>query len=619
MTTYYLRTTGGNWSSASTWSLTSGGGATGSTPTAADDIICNAASSTATLTVDGTSGSPSLCRSFICTGFTGTFVMGSTAQLNVGTSTPGDFVLASGMTMSLTSGALVNFVGTASPAIYTHVSGDGATKTFAIGATPGGNPGTAGAAWTIASVGTGAAPSFTISGSNITFSTAPTAGTNNVNIEVCGNRIDPAGKKLPNVTFNGSGGVWTLINSLITTVNSTITLLAGSLHISYQDTYNAAQAGGGTSGVGIGSSSFSTYTGGNGTYFVTSGSTTRSLQFGQQKVGWWLPDGGGTVWDVQSTTGFTYTVIAATSLSIQYGTMPTNPVTFNGGGVTYTNTTLNTYSGITQTTTINGTNTFAGFIPGGTTILGANQTVTGSFLPQSVTSGGTTVTITIASPGVVTWTGHGFETGNMVSFSSSGSLPTGITAGTTYFVIYNTANSFWLATTLENAVAGIKINTSGTQSGTHTGFAVVPNILYMNGYNLSMGGAVIIPAGFTIFLSGLLTTSSTSGISCAGGIIYHSGSGGQITTTGATGGITIAGGKVTTSYMHTNSQPVSVTGGTLVLNPGAQVFGSTVGLSGTTGSIVYLGLPSAQFGTVYCDNATTEPAAYGVGMDGGMN
>ncbi len=81
-----------------------------------------------------------------------------------------------------------------------------------------------------------------------------------------------------------------------------------------------------------------------------------------------------------------------------------------------------------------------------------------------------TITVTIATPAVVTWTGHGLAEGAPVVFTTSGALPTGITAGTTYFVT-NTpaANTFNISTTVANAAAGTKVNTSGSQSGTHTG------------------------------------------------------------------------------------------------------------------------------------------------------
>lgn len=76
-------------------------------------------------------------------------------------------------------------------------------------------------------------------------------------------------------------------------------------------------------------------------------------------------------------------------------------------------------------------------------------------------------TVTIASPGVVTMTSHGFNTGDQVYLTTSGALPTGLSANTLYYIIKIDANSFNLATSRANAVAGTKINTSGSQSGTH--------------------------------------------------------------------------------------------------------------------------------------------------------
>lgn len=78
-----------------------------------------------------------------------------------------------------------------------------------------------------------------------------------------------------------------------------------------------------------------------------------------------------------------------------------------------------------------------------------------------------TVTITIASPGVITWTGHGLAAGTPIKLSTTGALPTGLTAGTTYFVLSTglAANTFRVSATPEGAA----INTSGSQSGTHTG------------------------------------------------------------------------------------------------------------------------------------------------------
>jgi hypothetical protein len=79
------------------------------------------------------------------------------------------------------------------------------------------------------------------------------------------------------------------------------------------------------------------------------------------------------------------------------------------------------------------------------------------------------VTISIASPAVVGWTGHGFSAGQPVIFSTTGALPTGAVAGTIYYVLAAGlgANVFEIGAT----AGGSAINTSGSQSGSHTGQA----------------------------------------------------------------------------------------------------------------------------------------------------
>lgn len=78
------------------------------------------------------------------------------------------------------------------------------------------------------------------------------------------------------------------------------------------------------------------------------------------------------------------------------------------------------------------------------------------------------VTITIASPAVLTLTAHGRQTGQRVYLTTTGSLPTGLSVNTVYYAIRIDANTLNLATSQANALAGTAINTSGSQSGTHT-------------------------------------------------------------------------------------------------------------------------------------------------------
>lgn len=90
--------------------------------------------------------------------------------------------------------------------------------------------------------------------------------------------------------------------------------------------------------------------------------------------------------------------------------------------------------------------------------------VLGQIAPAATTG---TVTITNASPGVVTFTGNSFANGDMVVFTTSGALPTGLTASTTYFVVNNGTDGsgkFRVSATS----GGSAINTSSAGSGTHT-------------------------------------------------------------------------------------------------------------------------------------------------------
>ena len=79
-----------------------------------------------------------------------------------------------------------------------------------------------------------------------------------------------------------------------------------------------------------------------------------------------------------------------------------------------------------------------------------------------------TCTISIASPAVVTRNSHGFVAGDVIKFtiSSGGSLPTGITALTRYFVIATGLglNSFRFS----ESPGGTAVDTSGSQSGVLT-------------------------------------------------------------------------------------------------------------------------------------------------------
>jgi hypothetical protein len=96
----------------------------------------------------------------------------------------------------------------------------------------------------------------------------------------------------------------------------------------------------------------------------------------------------------------------------------------------------------------------------------------------------TAATITIASPAVVTSNLLLVENGPVILANSGypAALPTGLTAGTTYYVKNVSGTSFNLSAT----PGGAEINTSGTQSGTHY---ILPNAVPVT----SLDGASNVP------------------------------------------------------------------------------------------------------------------------------
>ena len=170
---------------------------------------------------------------------------------------------------------------------------------------------------------------------------------------------------------------------------------------------------------------------------------------------------------VYNRTGTTY------NLSTNTGTSLT--ATMNAGATA----TLSSIAGntLTVTGTVTGLLSVGQVITGGT--ISANTSITalgtgvggiGTYtVNNSQTVASTTITA-VSTPGVVTVT-TAPSNGNIVSFSTTGTLPTGIVAGTSYYVINRTSTTFQISATS----GGTAINFSGTQTGTHTAtwFALV--------------------------------------------------------------------------------------------------------------------------------------------------
>lgn len=91
------------WSDTASW-------VGGVVPGASDDVLLTVTSGA--ITIDGTTGSPSACRSMTCTGFTGTLTQGSTGVLNIGDASGGSLLLVAGMTYAPNVNSTINFIST---------------------------------------------------------------------------------------------------------------------------------------------------------------------------------------------------------------------------------------------------------------------------------------------------------------------------------------------------------------------------------------------------------------------------------------------------------------------------------------------------------------------------
>jgi len=106
------------------------------------------------------------------------------------------------------------------------------------------------------------------------------------------------------------------------------------------------------------------------------------------------------------------------------------------------------------------------------------------FQPGEYAVSPTTCTISVASPAVITSSSpHGYSGGEVIRFTTTGTLPTGLSTGRNYFVKNVGGTTFTVSTS--PLLSGIEVDTSGTQAGIHsfglvTGrlgdqiFAVVP-------------------------------------------------------------------------------------------------------------------------------------------------
>ena len=73
-----------------------------------------------------------------------------------------------------------------------------------------------------------------------------------------------------------------------------------------------------------------------------------------------------------------------------------------------------------------------------------------------------------ATADVITEVDHGFETGTKAQWTTDDTLPTGLSLATDYFVIRIGEDSYQVASSLANALAGTAVNFTDQGAGNHT-------------------------------------------------------------------------------------------------------------------------------------------------------
>lgn len=214
MATRYWVGGSGNWDATTTtnWATTSGGAGGASAPTSADDVVfdanSNVGTSAFTVTVTGTSASPSNCANFSTSALDGamTFTMGTTAYLNC----YGSWTLpATNFSVSSTGNAQLNFSSTTTGnTITTNGVSMGSISIFFAGV---------GGGWTLGSAYTSTQNVTTVAG---TFSTG------NFNITALG--LQSSGTLTRSVSLGSSSLTLSYTSAIYFPNNTNLTFNAGT-------------------------------------------------------------------------------------------------------------------------------------------------------------------------------------------------------------------------------------------------------------------------------------------------------------------------------------------------------------------------------------------------------
>ena len=277
----------------------------------------------------------------------------------------------------------------------------------------------------------------------------------------------------------------------------------------------------------------------SGTVSTSGASTTitgSSTQFTTDRIAVGARIGFGTTDPTAVTTWYEITAIASdTSLTIA------GPVTLSPG-TAYVIEEIRLAIAVTNATLVNGGIHLikglnpATFTSGGTTIPEATtvDNIRASYLLKDGvgTLGTASATVTYSTTNILSLSNHGFNVGDPVIFiNSGGTLPTGLSANTLYYVISTNlgTNQFSVSTTLNGSIQGI--TAAGT--GTHTvysaaalasaglavdddGRSATSHDLYLLNNTTSAANGIIVKYNMRAALTvGSLTNGPASGVSAS--------------------------------------------------------------------------------------------------------
>lgn len=294
----------------------------------------------------------------------------------------------------------------------------------------------------------------------------------------------------------------------------------------------------------------------------------------------------------------------------------------NGSTMLIYLTTTNAYNGV-NINDITGNLTLTGNLTAVDGIFSGNETVGGTLSVTGVTTvrgiiNQQTVTTTIATPCVVTL-GTALPANTPIVLTTTGALPTGLTAGTTYYVYNPVGSTCNLVASLGSTT---EINTSGSQSGVHTGTtgiieavnatraysaltadtAVAVSTTTSNGYGTkSVVPSPITSAAFTASVAtNVLTVSAVaSGTLYIGEVVTATGipSGTTITAvgtgTGGTGTYTLSSTQASGTVDTTNEASTI----TLTVSSGTVALGQTITSTNIPAGAVIVGFGTGTGGS----------------------